>query len=152
MCYISDQYTGSILLTPPLYIVTSMTPITRASQGDEVSGIPKRMSQIHYGRIFTGFSDSHVRSFNAHLLKTYTEIELQAGLTASIHAYFLTANLGDQASQKRVAGDVEWNTEAHVARALIHLAGQFAVGHVELTKHMARRQSHFLERSGVPSC
>jgi hypothetical protein len=44
----------------------------------------------------------------------------------------LTAAVGQQAGEEGVAGDVEGHAEAHVARPLVHQAGQLAIGHVEL--------------------
>ena len=61
-----------------------------------------------------------------------------------------TAHVREQAGEQRVGGDVEGHAEAHVARALVHLAAKLAVGHVELREHVARRKSHLLECRRVP--
>lgn len=73
------------------------------------------------------------------------------------------AHVREHVRQQCVAGDVERNAEAHVARALVQLAVQVTLGllvltrrrrprvrHVELRKHVARRQRHDLEVLGVP--
>ena len=52
--------------------------------------------------------------------------------------------------QQRVAGDIERQAEEHVARALIELAGELAVGDIELEERMARRQRHFVQFADVP--
>mmetsp|Transcript_22694 Transcript_22694/g.73459 ORF Transcript_22694/g.73459 Transcript_22694/m.73459 type:complete len:215 (-) Transcript_22694:1002-1646(-) len=55
-----------------------------------------------------------------------------------------------QAGEQRVRGDVERHAEAQVSRALVHLAGELPVGHVELGKHVAGRQRHFGNVGRVP--
>ena len=52
--------------------------------------------------------------------------------------------------QERVGCDVERNTEEGVGAALVELAGEFAVGHVELEKAMAGRQGHVVHFARVP--
>lgn len=59
---------------------------------------------------------------------------------------FKAADLSKHAGKQSVAGDVEGHSEAHVAGSLVHLAGELSVcTHVELSEHVARRQSHFLQ-------
>ena len=50
--------------------------------------------------------------------------------------------LGHHVGEQRVAGDVERNAEEHVGAALVQLAGELAVGDVELEESVARRQGH----------
>lgn len=48
----------------------------------------------------------------------------------------------DHVGQQCVAGNVERHPEAHVARALVQLARQLTVAHVELAQSVAGGQSH----------
>ena len=43
-----------------------------------------------------------------------------------------TRDVGDHVGEQRVAGDVERDSQAHVARPLVELARELAVSHVEL--------------------
>jgi hypothetical protein len=52
--------------------------------------------------------------------------------------------------QQRVAGDVERHAEEDVGAALVELAGQLAVGHVELEERVAGRQRHLRDLAHVP--
>ena len=52
--------------------------------------------------------------------------------------------------QQRIAGDVERQAEEHIAGTLIQLAGELAVGDVELEEGVARRQRHFIQLADVP--
>ena len=52
--------------------------------------------------------------------------------------------------EQRIAGDVERHAEEQVGAALIQLAGQPAVGDVELEERMARRQRHLRDLADVP--
>ena len=52
--------------------------------------------------------------------------------------------------EQRIAGDVKWHAQEDVATALIELAGELAVCHVELKEAVARRQSHLVDFGRVP--
>mmetsp|Transcript_27304 Transcript_27304/g.73803 ORF Transcript_27304/g.73803 Transcript_27304/m.73803 type:complete len:383 (+) Transcript_27304:427-1575(+) len=71
------------------------------------------------------------------------------------HVHKLTrlqvADLGHHAGEQRVGGDVEGHPQAYVARALVHKAGQLAMRHEKLAKHVAGRQRHVSQGCGVPS-
>mmetsp|Transcript_17432 Transcript_17432/g.52932 ORF Transcript_17432/g.52932 Transcript_17432/m.52932 type:complete len:624 (-) Transcript_17432:50-1921(-) len=56
----------------------------------------------------------------------------------------------EQAGEQRIRGDVEWDSEAEVGGALVHLARELAVGHVELRKHVARGERHLGQVLWVP--
>mmetsp|Transcript_41303 Transcript_41303/g.86485 ORF Transcript_41303/g.86485 Transcript_41303/m.86485 type:complete len:396 (-) Transcript_41303:583-1770(-) len=56
----------------------------------------------------------------------------------------------EQAREQRVRGDVERNAKAEVGRALVHLAGELAIRHIELREHVARRQRHLRDVLRVP--
>ena len=60
------------------------------------------------------------------------------------------ADLGDQVGEQGVRGDVERDAEEDVGRALVELAGQPAVGDVELEHRVARRQRHLAQVGHVP--
>jgi hypothetical protein len=53
------------------------------------------------------------------------------------------ADLGEHAGEQRVAGNVEGDTETHIAGSLIHLTAESAIASdVELSQNVARRQGH----------
>jgi hypothetical protein len=52
------------------------------------------------------------------------------------------ALLRDHVREQRVAGDVERHAQEDVGAALVQLAGQLAVGDVELEEGVAGRQRH----------
>ena len=56
-----------------------------------------------------------------------------------------TRDVGDHVGEQRVAGDVERDSQAHVARPLVELARELAVSHVELEKQ--QRASSFWQFS-----
>ena len=60
------------------------------------------------------------------------------------------ADLGDHGGEQGVRGDVERDAEEDVGRALVELAGQPAVGDVELEHRVARRQRHVPQVGDVP--
>ena len=59
-------------------------------------------------------------------------------------------HLGHHLGQQGVGGDVERHAEEHVGRPLVQLAGQRAVGDVELEHGVARRQRHLGHLGDVP--
>jgi len=61
-----------------------------------------------------------------------------------------SAHLRHHQQQQRVRRDVERHTEKQIRAALIQLAAQHAVAHVELHQRVARRQRHLVEFAGVP--
>ena len=61
-----------------------------------------------------------------------------------------SANLRDHHRQQPVRGDVERDAEKDVGAALVHLAGEFALGDIELEKSVARRQGHAIEIADIP--
>ena len=60
------------------------------------------------------------------------------------------AGLGDHQRQQGVGGDVERHAEEHVRAALIQLAGEFPVRHIELEEAVAGRQGHLVNLAGIP--
>ena len=50
------------------------------------------------------------------------------------------ADLGDHQRQQRVGGNIERHPQEDIAAALVELAAQLAVGHIELEQAVARRQ------------
>jgi hypothetical protein len=58
--------------------------------------------------------------------------------------------LGDHPGEQRVAGDVERHAEEQVGAALVELAGEPAVGDVELEQRVAGRERHLRQRRHVP--
>src|SRR4051812_14670219 len=89
--------------------------------------------QIAHGRI-----QSHgrprarlTRQLQSYLLEM---IAVDVRVAERVHevARLEVAHLRDHERQQRVAGDIEWHAEKNVGAALIKLATQFAVLHVEL--------------------
>mmetsp|Transcript_13967 Transcript_13967/g.22119 ORF Transcript_13967/g.22119 Transcript_13967/m.22119 type:complete len:205 (+) Transcript_13967:861-1475(+) len=64
---------------------------------------------------------------------------------------FESGTLCDKVCQKRVRSDVKRHTKAHISRSLVHLARQFSVRDVKLSKHMTGGKGHQVECSWVPS-
>jgi len=63
---------------------------------------------------------------------------------------FQPSLLRHHVGQQRVGGDVEGHAQEDVGAALIKLAGQLAVGHVELEQGVAGRQLHARHVGHVP--
>ena len=61
------------------------------------------------------------------------------------------AAVRDHLREQRVARDVERHAEEQVGRALVELAAQLAVGHVELEQRVAGHQRHLRQVGHVPS-
>ena len=59
-------------------------------------------------------------------------------------------DLGDHVGKQSVGGDVEGQPEEHVGAALVELAGEAPLGHVELEQQVAGRQRHLVELADVP--
>jgi len=59
-------------------------------------------------------------------------------------------DLGHHVGEQRVAGDVEGHAQEEVGAALVELAAQPPLGHVELEEQVARRQPHPVELAHVP--
>ena len=53
------------------------------------------------------------------------------------------ALLGHHVGQQRIAGNVEGHPQKNIGTALVKLAGQLSVGHIELKEGVAGHQSHF---------
>ena len=74
-------------------------------------------------------------------------VEVEVGVAEGVHevARLEVADLGHHHRQQRVGGDVERHAEEDVGGALVELAGEPAVGDVELEQRVARRQRHRVE-------
>lgn len=59
-----------------------------------------------------------------------------------MHPHLESCDVCNHVGQKCIAGDVEGHPETHITRALVQLARQLAVTHVELTQSVAGWQSH----------
>ena len=81
-----------------------------------------------------------------HVVRVYVRV------SAAVHKItrFQTANLRNHAREQGIRSDIERNAQTHVARALVHLAAQLAVGNVKLAEHVARWQRHLLQRRRIP--
>src|SRR5437762_5691134 len=79
-------------------------------------------------------------------------IEIEMRITERMHelASFEAADMSDHVGEQRIGCDVERNTDEYVAGTLIELAGQFAVGDIELEQAMAGRERHPVDIGGVP--
>ena len=60
------------------------------------------------------------------------------------------ADLGHHLRQQSVGSDVEGDAEKGVRAALIKLAAEFAVRHIELEKAVTRRQGHLVDLTDIP--
>lgn len=70
------------------------------------------------------------------------EVDVRVSHTVNEFSTLQSANLGQHAGQKRVGGDVEWNSESNITAALVHLATQFAIRHIELCHNVAGWKGH----------
>ena len=77
-------------------------------------------------------------------------VKVQVAERVDEFAGFQTANLRHHQGEQRVAGDVERHAEKQIRAALIKLAAQFAVEHVELKQRVAGRQPHLVQFAGIP--
>src|ERR1035437_7084301 len=79
-------------------------------------------------------------------------VEIEVGVAQGVDqvAGLELTDLGDHHRQQRVGRDVRSETEEYVGRALVELAGESAVGNVELEHRVARLQGHVLEVGDVP--
>ena len=79
-------------------------------------------------------------------------VEVEVGVAERVHevADLEARHLGHHVGEQRVGRDVERHAEEDVGRALVQLAGQPSVGHVELEERMARRERHVVEVGDVP--
>ena len=79
-------------------------------------------------------------------------IAVQVGIAQGMHeiAGTVTAHLGHHQGQQRIGGDVEGHAQEDVGAALVELAGQPAVGHIELEQGVAGRQGHASTSPGIP--
>ena len=100
--------------------------------------------------------DAHCREragLTGELLTNLIEmVQVDVGVAGSVNELTgpQAADLGDHHRQQRVGGDVERDTEEGVGAALVELAGEFAIGNIELEQAVARRQCHLVNLSGIP--
>ncbi len=55
-----------------------------------------------------------------------------------------------QVCEQRVGGDIERNAQEEVGTALVELAGQLTISHVELEQGVTGRQGHFIYFGRIP--
>lgn len=86
------------------------------------------------------------------LLRLLEVVEVEVGVTASPDelARREPDDLRHHVRQRGVGRDVEWHAQEHVARTLVELAAQLAVGNIELEKRVARREGHLVKICHVP--
>ena len=79
-------------------------------------------------------------------------VRVQVHIAEGVHelAGFQAADLRHHQGQQRVARDVEGHAQEGVRTALVQLAAQLAIGHVELEQRVAGRQGHAVHIGGVP--
>ena len=65
-------------------------------------------------------------------------------------AQLQVADLRNHHCQKRIRSDVERHAQESVGAALVELAREAAVAHVELKQRVTRRQSHVVDVGHVP--
>ena len=80
-------------------------------------------------------------------------IEIDVRVTGRVDEFpgSQTAHLRYHHCQQSVRGDVERHPKESVRASLIELAGKLTLSDIELEKAVARRQSHLVHFSGVPS-
>ena len=63
---------------------------------------------------------------------------------------FQFANMCYHHEQQCVGSDIEGHAEKHVGAALVELAGNFAVIHIKLKKHVAGWELHLVHIAQIP--
>jgi len=88
------------------------------------------------------------------LLKRVDVILVDVSITEGVDevARLESSSTADQQSEESIRGNVEGDTEAHIAGALVELAREFVAGGVgvELGHDVARREGHLVDCAGVP--
>mmetsp|Transcript_16655 Transcript_16655/g.26417 ORF Transcript_16655/g.26417 Transcript_16655/m.26417 type:complete len:240 (-) Transcript_16655:216-935(-) len=79
-------------------------------------------------------------------------IQIHMRIANSVHkfAWLEITNLRHHPGQQRIGSDIERHSQSHISRPLIHLARQPTIRHIELHKHMARRQRHLIQIARIP--
>ncbi len=79
-------------------------------------------------------------------------VVVQVGVAERVHeiARLEAGDLSNHRHQKGIGSNVERHTQEDVCRSLIELAGELAVGNVELEEQMAGGQRHLVELPDVP--
>ena len=86
------------------------------------------------------------------LVRLVQVVQVQVGIAQGVHEFarLQAGDLGHHQGEQGVGGDVEGNPQENVGAALVHLAGQGAVVHVELEERMAGGQGHLVDLARVP--
>src|SRR5262245_57212326 len=79
------------------------------------------------------------------------QVEMRVAEGVNELAGLQAGHLCDHEGEQRVGGDIERHAEKDVGRALVELAGEPPLSHVELEEAVARRQSHLVDVGRVPS-
>ena len=79
-------------------------------------------------------------------------VHIDVGVARRMHEFsrLEAAYLSDHHGQKGVGRDVERHAEEYVRTALIQLAGELSVSHIELEERMAWRKGHLLDFGHIP--
>jgi len=87
------------------------------------------------------------------LLRLIDVICVEVQVTESVHELFgfKIANLCDHHGKQGVGSDVEGHAKKDVGAALIELAAEFAISHVELKERVAGGECHVFNLAGIPS-
>ena len=88
-----------------------------------------------------GSVERHARQLLVHLLEMVA-IQMAIAARPDEVAHFEIALLRQHVSEQRVGGDVERHAEEDVGAALVQLAAQASVRHVELEERVARHERH----------
>jgi hypothetical protein len=77
-------------------------------------------------------------------------VEVQVAESVNKGSRFESADLRDHEGQEGIGGDIERNTQEQIRAALVKLAAEFAILHIELEERMARREGHEMQLGGIP--
>src|SRR5689334_19170892 len=95
-----------------------------------------RRVEVHHGK-----RARRARELLARLLEV-VEVEVRVAQRVHEIARLEARHLRDHHREQRVGGDVEGHAEEDVRAPLVELAGELAVGHVELEERVARGERH----------
>ena len=77
-------------------------------------------------------------------------VEMQIAERVDEFAGFQSANLRHHPGEQGIAGKVERHAEEQIRTALIKLAAQLSIDHVELKQRVTRRQPHLVQFAWIP--
>ena len=155
----------SILFEPNNFVLKVFKPITKPLHShfhfDGLVWIVTNNLQVIINNIVNVFLfgiDFECRKVSRLALELFLErvdmIEINVCVANGVDqlARLASRHVGHQVGQEGIRGNIKGDTQSHVGTPLVHVAAHFvALGiHVELTKHVTRRQGHLIQIGRIP--